>query len=275
MGVSDSRLLKEPWREIEWGAKNKLSKVRRYKPEGASHLRILLYGPVGAGKSSFVNTVAGVIKGQSVNTAAVSTSSESFTVHYRTHEIKMADCQKFPVVFSDVMGLESKGGARPDDIRLAMEGRVRNNYRFLPDRSLSPQNKEFYNPNPAIEDKVHVLVCMLDASKTDISFSVLEKMKEITESARDLGIPQVAVVTHIDEYHDEVKESVENVFRSKTLKETMTDFSADVGIPLNYIFPVWNNYEGLQKDSVDTLTLIALKNIMNYGDDFLECQKQQ
>lgn len=274
MGGSDSRLLDKPWRNTDWGTRVKLNEVRQYKPVGSTHLRILLYGPVGAGKSSFVNTVAGVIKGEPANLAAVCKSSESFTVHYRTHEIKWGSKRgKFPVVFSDVMGLESKGGVRPDDIRRAMEGHVKDKYKFLPDHPLTPQNTDFYHPNPAIEDKVHVLVCMLDASKTDISSTVLEKMKEITNAARDLGIPQVAVVTHIDEYHDEIKENVKNVFRSKSLKETMTDFSADVGIPLHYIFPVWNNYEEGQKDDVDTLTLIALKNILSFGDDFLDCQK--
>uniref|UniRef100_A0A3B4A827 G domain-containing protein n=1 Tax=Periophthalmus magnuspinnatus TaxID=409849 RepID=A0A3B4A827_9GOBI len=183
-------VLDKPWREIDWGQKDNLLKfLKTYKPKGASHLRILLYGPVGAGKSSFINSAASVIKGTLVNMAGVEGSNmatQSFT--FKTHKIRTDDGTKIPIVFNDIMGLEARQsvGVRPEDIYLAMKGHVKDGYRFDPKKALSPEDDE-YNKNPSVDDKVHVLVCLLKANATDISDHVLEKMMEVKEMARDLG----------------------------------------------------------------------------------------
>lgn len=51
----------------------------------------------------------------------------------------------------------------------------------------------------------------------------------------------------------------------------MEEFSSDVGIPMNCIFPVKNySHEiDLNKD-VDTLILSVLRRIIDFGDDFIE-----
>ena len=54
----------------------------------------------------------------------------------------------------------------------------------------------------------------------------------------------------------------------------MEQFSADVGIPMNCIFPVENYHEQINLDSdVDSLILSALREIVNYGDDFINLKK--
>ncbi|XP_029282415.1 interferon-induced protein 44-like [Cottoperca gobio] len=96
-------------------------------------------------------------------------------------------------------------------------------------------------------------------------------MKEIRERANDLGIPQMAIVTKIDEVCKEIKKDVKNVYRSKHLQKKMKDFSASVGIPLNCIFPVKNYSEEISpNDDVDTLILSALRQVIDSGDDFID-----
>lgn len=54
----------------------------------------------------------------------------------------------------------------------------------------------------------------------------------------------------------------------------MEQFSADVGIPMNCIFPVKNYHEEIDLDSdVDLLILSALKHIINFGEDFVNFKK--
>lgn len=54
----------------------------------------------------------------------------------------------------------------------------------------------------------------------------------------------------------------------------MEQFSTDVGIPMNCIFPVENYHEQINLDSdVDSLILSALREIVNYGDDFINLKK--
>lgn len=269
-----------PWRNINWGGKQDLlTVVKDFRPstDEVKHVRILLYGPVGAGKSSFVNSVTTAVQGRSALVAGVNATTDgvkSFTVQYKTHKIKKgAPKEYYPFVFNDIMGLESGEdvGVRAEDIKLAMMGHVRDGYKFNPYSSLSENNSQFYNSNPAADDKVHLLVCVLSANSPQIKPSVIQKMKEIREAARDLGIPQIAIATHIDNICEEVEKDVKNVFRSKYLKQKMSEFSSTVGIPMNCIFPLKNYCEEVDnQEDMDTLILSALKHMLTYADDYLD-----
>ncbi|CAF96665.1 unnamed protein product [Tetraodon nigroviridis] len=65
---------------------------------------------------------------------------------------------------------------------------------FNPASPLSSDDP-YYNPDPSLEDRVHVLVCVLSANMVDIKAYPLDKIKDIREAASDLGIPQVAILT--------------------------------------------------------------------------------
>lgn len=270
-------LFDQPWRVLDWGGKEKLlNNVRKYKPDSASHVRILLYGPVGAGKSSFINSAATTVleRKSSAAEASAANMTTSFTTMYRTHKLIMKGNEKIklPIVFNDLMGLEAEHnrGVRPEDIILAMKGHVKDKYEFNPHRSLTKENKEFYRACPTLDDRVHILVCMLDANKPYIHQSVIEKMTEVREAARNLGIPQVAIATHVDLVCEEIEKDLRNVFRSKVLKQSMEEFSTAVGVPMDNIFPVRNNYEGQQADEASVLMLTALKHMIDYVDDFFD-----
>uniref|UniRef100_A0A3P9PUH0 G domain-containing protein n=1 Tax=Poecilia reticulata TaxID=8081 RepID=A0A3P9PUH0_POERE len=204
----------EPWRELSWGQKqNDLQYVQQYKPEkdDIRYLRILLYGPVGAGKSSFINTVSNVLRGRMTIPALASATTS-----------------------------DKNRGVYADDIKLALRGHVKEDHKV---QQLHEQMKS----------------------------SVLEKMKSVREAASDLGIPQMAMMTHIDEACSETEKDLRTVYKSKYLKKKMKDFSSAVEIPMNCIFPVKNYSEEIDmNDDIDALILSALRNMINFGDDFIE-----
>ncbi|XP_072301559.1 interferon-induced protein 44-like [Eucyclogobius newberryi] len=273
----------KPWRKISWGNQKEelLNAINRYTPRhGEKHLRVLVYGPVGAGKSSFINSVASALYGRIYIDAAANTSdstARSFTLKYETHRIYKEEGfsdEPYPFVFNDIMGMEGGDGLGidPEDIKLAMKGHVKEGYKFNP---MSPLAKEdfHYNPNPTIDDKVHVLVLMLSANCPEIEPSVIDKMKQVRETARDLGIPQIAIGTHVDKACPEIKKDVKNIYQSKSLKTNMEEFSKAVGIPVNCIMGVKNYSEETDNDDdKDTLLLIALKHMVTYGQDFVRKQ---
>ncbi|XP_042283128.1 interferon-induced protein 44-like isoform X1 [Thunnus maccoyii] len=278
-----SPTLSEPWRQISWGDnETDLQYVENYSPAKGKvkHLRVLLYGPVGAGKSSFINSVSNVLRRRmSIPAAASSTTSDkSFTKKYETHEIRRGTSNSFyPIIFNDIMGLEegTGQGVHPEDIKLAMMGRVKEGYKFNSASALS-EHDEGYNRSPSLDDRVHVLVCVLSANTAEIKESILEKMKVVREAARDLGIPQMAIITKIDEACAETEKDVRNVYKSMHLKKKMKDFKSAVGIPLNCIFPVKNyNKEIDLNDDVDTLILSALRRMIDFGDDFIKKMDHQ
>ncbi|CAK6964887.1 interferon-induced protein 44-like [Scomber scombrus] len=169
------------------------------------------------------------------------------------------------------MGLEPENdhGVHVEDIKLVMKGH------FNHKSPLSEGNKR-YNPNPTLDDKVHVLVFVVDAGKVSLmQEDVVKKMKDIRQAACDLEIPQVAILTKIDEACPKTKENIQDVYESKHLKEKVDMFSQQVGLPQSCIFLVKNySSETYTNDYIDTMMLNTLGHIINYGEDFLNNLQQ-
>uniref|UniRef100_A0A4W6ENL2 G domain-containing protein n=1 Tax=Lates calcarifer TaxID=8187 RepID=A0A4W6ENL2_LATCA len=267
-------VLDEPWRKINSGDKqHDLQYVRDYKPQTeGQQLRILLHGPAGAGKSSFINSVQSVLLGRMYRQALADNISHScFTKKYSTFRIQRENPDTFyPFILNDIMGLSPQKGVQVDDVKLAFTGHLKEGYVFNPGSKLSEGN-EFYNKSPTVNDKVHVLVCIVPAhTLSSMSDETVQKIRDIRLEASRLGIPQVAILTKVDQACPEINKDLKNVYRSKYMKERMEQFSANVGIPMNCIFPVKNYHEEIKlNDDTDALILSVLRHIINYGDDFI------
>uniref|UniRef100_A0A3B3YB18 G domain-containing protein n=1 Tax=Poecilia mexicana TaxID=48701 RepID=A0A3B3YB18_9TELE len=251
--------------------------LKNFRPqnEEATHIRVLLYGPVGAGKSSLINSVNNVLQGRMTHEALASStnSGQTFTKIYKTYKIKKEGRGNFyPFVFNDIMGLEDGDGrgVRTDDIKLALKGHVKDEYKFNPVSPLSDVDPGYIS-SPSVSDRVHVLVCIYSANAPQMNQSVLQKMREIREAASELGIPQLAILTHVDAACGDTERDLKNVYKSKHLKRKMGDFSSSLGIPMNCILPVKNYSHEIQlHPDINALILSALKLMVDFGDDYAD-----
>ncbi|XP_026150834.1 interferon-induced protein 44-like [Mastacembelus armatus] len=257
------------WKDLQY--------VKNYQPQtkAVSHVRVLLYGPVGAGKSSFISSVTSVLRGRMANVALVGANNadQSITKHYKTHKIKKEVRGNFyPFVFNDIMGLEEKTGqgVSVEDIKLALKGHVKDGYKFNPVSSLTPEDPG-YNSSPSPDDRVHVLVWVCSANTPNVTPAILQKMRDVREAASDMNIPQLVLVTKVDEACAETEKDLKNIYKSKHLKKKMSDISSALGVPLNCFFPVKNYSKEISlNDDVDSLILSALRVMIDFGDDFIE-----
>ncbi|CAI5670141.1 unnamed protein product [Oreochromis niloticus] len=199
---------------------------------------------------------------------------DALRIAYETHKIKKDAGQFYPFVFSDLMGLPvgSGEGVRVEDIKLAMMGHVKEGYKFNPASPLSTSDSG-YNPSPSPEDRVHVLVCVYAGNMIGMNSSMLQKMKAIRETASDLGIPQLAVVTKFDEACPETAKDLKNMYKSKFVKNKIRELSSGLGISLNFILPVKNYSEETQlNDDIDASILRALRMMIDLGEDFIDAK---
>uniref|UniRef100_A0A8C5ASJ3 Interferon-induced protein 44-like n=1 Tax=Gadus morhua TaxID=8049 RepID=A0A8C5ASJ3_GADMO len=278
--------LKPPitWRPMDWGKiKDELEWLESFRPQSdnVKHLRVLLCGPCGSGKSSFINSVDSICQkritgpadannAQEADPELAKTAGQSYTLKYKTHRIqKGTPGQYYPFVFNDVMGLESTNGILLEDIELTMKGHVKDNYKFDPKTPLDDSNDCYIN-NPTPDDKAHILVFVLAVDIIHVADPrMFMKMTEIRLAARDLDIPQIAILTKIDEKSCHlVKKDLKNVYSSTNIKNAMEKLSNTMGFPLNCIFPLKNYHAEIElKDEVDMLILTALRKILDLANE--------
>ncbi|XP_042561132.1 interferon-induced protein 44-like [Clupea harengus] len=265
------------WRKIDCG-ENDLVKtaLRKFTPSNTETqcIRFLIHGPIGAGKSSIINSIKTVFQGRmKVNAYAAPGTETTQTKTYQTYEIKDQQGEKLSFVFNDIMGLESTetGGVLIADIISALKGHIVDGYVFNQSSALS--EGFYYNNNPTLNEKVHCLVSAMPANKIlllDESNSIIKKMNEVREVAKNLGIPHVVLMTHVDSCCPLVKEDLDKIYVSKKIKIAMENCSIKLGVPMNRIFPVKNYHEENSLDKkIDCLILDALQNIVDFANEYV------
>uniref|UniRef100_A0A7N5ZRY8 G domain-containing protein n=1 Tax=Anabas testudineus TaxID=64144 RepID=A0A7N5ZRY8_ANATE len=266
-------LFSQPWRTMP-GNQETLRNLKSYQPknEQVTHVRILLHGPAGAGKSGFINSVDSVFQGRATGRALTdSISGTSFTQKYATYKIRKDPESFCSFIFNDIMGFESSYGVHEEDIKLALMGHVKDGYRFLSERRLV-ETDTGYNSDPTMDDRVHVLVSVVPVMSVSLlSEEIVKKMRAVRLAASDLGIPQVAILTKVDEACPKVKGNIKNVYKSKYLKEQVEKFSMLLGLPVNCIFLVKNYSSEIQtNDDCNAYILCAMNQIISLAEDSLD-----
>ncbi|XP_063068474.1 interferon-induced protein 44-like [Engraulis encrasicolus] len=181
------------WRVIRWGEKvdvmHGLEDMALKNPE-TKHVRLLLLGPVGAGKSSIINSINSIFQDRvMIGTLVAATPSFSFTRNYNTYEITTKQGKALPFVFNDIMGLETSAeeGIHLEDIKSVIGGHIPEDYMFDPSHPLSSHDRR-YNISPALSDRVHCLVSVVAADRVSPGLDkYLEKMREVRKHASKLS----------------------------------------------------------------------------------------
>uniref|UniRef100_A0A8C2C2T3 Interferon-induced protein 44-like n=1 Tax=Cyprinus carpio TaxID=7962 RepID=A0A8C2C2T3_CYPCA len=193
-----SSLLENEWRNMEWSKEVRdtlMESVRSFKPasETVTEARVLLVGPVGAGKSSFISSVQSVFSGRVINRAMVgSSSSTSFTKKLRTYNIRGAGenaNEPTALVLCDVMGVgegESTGLTLHDALSV-IKGHAPEGHQFSPEQPIGADTVGFVR-KPSTNYKVHCVVFVIDGSKVgSYAKSLGVTFQQLREHISNLG----------------------------------------------------------------------------------------
>ncbi|XP_048020907.1 interferon-induced protein 44-like [Megalobrama amblycephala] len=269
----------KPWRNILWKAKRKaelMELIRNHKPliTSVSRVRILMIGPVGAGKSSFFNSINSVFTGHVTNKAMSGSAGTSLTTQFRTYPVKDGrEGKPLPFVLCDTMGLEEQSGAGLDieDISSILQGHVPDRYKFNPTAPFKPDEQKASKP-ASLQEKIHCVVYVIDATKISLMSDKLEeKLAVIRSQLNSQCIAQMVLMTKVDETCPHVQNDLENIYASSYIKAKVQEVSSRLGVPVSCVLPVKNYSQELELElNCDVLLLTALQQMLRFADDYLD-----
>ncbi|XP_045177399.2 interferon-induced protein 44-like isoform X2 [Mercenaria mercenaria] len=276
--VTDSTLV-PVWREMEGGwdkqdmeeLKNEMDSWSPPHRVGLKSANILFLGPVGAGKSSFFNTIASIFRGHVTGQAVCGSAEQSITSKYQMYRVRGSALAK-PMKFKlcDTRGIEENQGIDGTELNYLLEGNVPNGYQFNPSTPISPDISGFIS-SPTLNQKIHCVCFIIDGSTaTVMSERMLEKIKSLQTKVRQKGISQVVLVTKIDKVCSHVEEDVFTVFQSVAIQELVDKVSDIFGVPRSHVLPVKNfEKEIFLRNDVSILALLSLRQILRATEDFM------
>uniref|UniRef100_A0A3Q1LGN2 Interferon induced protein 44 n=1 Tax=Bos taurus TaxID=9913 RepID=A0A3Q1LGN2_BOVIN len=242
-----------------------LCAIRNYIPYGGlvHKVRILLLGPVGAGKSSFFNSVRSIFRGHVTNQALVDLKclllinfiTHSIHFNLQTYFIKDGkDNNTLPFILCDTMGLSEKEGLDMDDIPYILEG-IGN-----------------HTVCPLLKDRIHCVAFVFSANSVgQLSHEMVEKIKRIRRELIKSDVVHVVLLTHVDTLDLITKGDLIDVYKCVPVKLQLEAVHRKLGFPLSDIFVVSNYTSEWELEPViDVLILSALKEMLRAADDFLE-----
>ncbi|XDV27682.1 hypothetical protein PO909_031179 [Leuciscus waleckii] len=272
-------LLEKPWRNVQWNSERRkalLSIISGWKPSVSSvkQARILLVGPVGAGKSSFFNSINSVFKGYVSTQANTGTAGTSLTTQFRTYHIKPGSgVSHVPFTLCDSMGLEEglNSGLDVDDFASILKGHIQDKYQFNPSMPIQPDSPHFHK-SPGLKDKIHCVVYVIDSSKVKLlSDKMIEKFVVFRRKTNQLGIPQLVLLSKVDEACPLVAEDLKNVYQSHYINKMVQEVSAQIGVSMSAVIPVKNYCQELEIDpQTDILLLNAVVQILRAAEGFFD-----
>ncbi|XP_070765095.1 interferon-induced protein 44 [Enoplosus armatus] len=271
--------LNSQWRDMEWTEQQKTSlmkTVSSYKPicEEVTEARVLLLGPLCSGKSSFVSSVQSVFNGRVTNRAMVGSSSTSFTKKLQSFNIRGKKGEDpTGLVLCDIMGLGDgeRIGLTLHDILSVIKGHVPEGHKFTPDQPVRSETVG-YVKRPSLKDKIHCVAFVVDASKIlTYPKGLSTTFQQLREHISDLGVHQVALLTHIDQICPQTAKDITHVYESHIIQDMMGKAAALLGMSTSYIVPVKNYSSELDLDvNTDVLLLSAVDHILQYADLYFQ-----
>ncbi|XP_062570005.1 interferon-induced protein 44-like [Saccostrea cucullata] len=269
------------WREQpQWNLqtfqelKEYITKYEPFEESEVPEANILLIGQVGAGKSSFLNTINSIFKGAISSRACTGSAENTLTKSFEKLRIRDPAAKKhLKFRICDTRGIEKALSIKEEDLRFIMDGNLPNHYIFNPVDSASAKVPGFVK-DPTLKERMHVVVFVIDGSTLDVlPEDTLKKLKDFKTMVVDRGIPQLVLLTKMDKVCEFVEKDISNMFVSEGVEGLVTKAADVIGIPRSHVLPVKNyEKETLLNINVNILALGALRQALLFADDFLENQ---
>lgn len=261
-------------RDIDLMQNGLLHSLRTYKPYGdlVPQARILLLGPIGAGKSSFVNSVKSTFRGSITHQAMVGCDRNGISDNFMAYSIKYrGDNSPLPFVLCDSLGLNQNAGLHTDDLASILTGHIPDRYQFNSKKPITSDHPNYIH-DPLLKDRIHCVVLVFDINSVEhLSYGMVAKIKRIRKMLIKCGVLHVVLLTHVDSLELISKGDLIDVYNCEPVKLKLEAVHRDFGFAFSDMLVVSNYVSEWHLDPVKgKLILLALRHILYTANDFLE-----
>ncbi|KAM6217074.1 interferon-induced protein 44-like [Rhynchocyon petersi] len=253
-----------------------LDELRAYKPSVCltPEVRILLLGPVGSGKSTFINSVKSVFLGRVSHQALTGSDITSITEQFRIYSIEDGkDGVMLPFMLCDTMGLDEKEdvGLCMEDIPHILKGSIPDRYQFNPQKSMIPTHSSFII-SPSLKERIHCVAYVFDInSVNNLSSKLVEKFQRIQKEVLYRGIAHVVLFTNVNNWDKMFRDGFQSMSRSTAYERQIKQVVKMLNISISNILMVENYASEWQLEPFkDSLILSVVRQMLRITDDFLE-----
>ncbi|KAK6183343.1 hypothetical protein SNE40_010843 [Patella caerulea] len=239
------------------------------KGAGVTQSRILLVGSVGAGKSSYFNTINSIFRGHVTCQASTGSVEHSLTTIYRCHQLRN-DSTYLKFLLCDTQGLEN--GQEIDKYYLAglLDGHVSDGHRFDWFSRIKVISAS-YIKTQTTNDRIHCVAFVIDSGSVDVmNKSILSHFKMVQKLANQRGIPQVILLTKVDQIDLDVDKDLSQLLYSPRVVYVVDQVAQLIGLPRGHVLLV-KNYEKETElnETVDRFALLSLQQMLRFADDYM------
>lgn len=282
--------LKQPWREypediyLHDSEKLKITKDRLLEkilddspPEPCKAINIMVMGNIGAGKSSFINTLFTVFR----NNGQISTIASPHGINVssttkRFHEVTLMTFRNGKKLrIYDCRGVHPSEWAAEEyknDLINAIDGRIRKDYEFKKEYGIS-EDSVFVNPNPSISDRMHCVLYVTVPNQIQDDWKILAPVREHVDKK---DIPLRLILTKVDQLNlCGFDGDLKGIFRSRQVKLKVESAKKNFGIQDCQILPIANYVNGMEQNTTqDVLALLTIDNILQEAIAYIKNETQ-
>ncbi|WAR29829.1 IFI44-like protein [Mya arenaria] len=254
--------------------KSLCQEIREVRPKTGTDVtdfRLLLIGPIGAGKSSFINTAMSAFTSRVMHKAPVGTSETGLTKQFIPYQVRETDGSLLHFRLCDTPGLGDTSSIDAINLHFLLDGHIPPSFEFSSSRHVSAKTVGYIS-KPALAQEIHSVALVLDASTVNgMSSTDTSLLNYCKRLILEKAIPFVVILTKIDKLHEEIADNLTDVFKRPEVNQAVEKVSEALGIPPNHVFPVKNHYREVETEmSVNALSLMALRKMVLLASDVLD-----
>eukprot|EP00475_Leptophrys_vorax_P039635 TRINITY_DN718_c0_g1_i1.p1 TRINITY_DN718_c0_g1~~TRINITY_DN718_c0_g1_i1.p1 ORF type:complete len:282 (-),score=63.89 TRINITY_DN718_c0_g1_i1:54-899(-) len=230
-----------------------LSDLLQFFKDLKQPVRIVTFGPFGAGKSAFINTAATALS-TSKRILKIAMSRDSS--EHVTKSIRYYPCPgpEGNVILVDIPGFSDEN-YRQNQFEKILDGLLIDGMSPADAAIVSHKKRSGDAPVP-----IDAVILVVDSVDIVGNTPVIDRFNEIITMLMDRGLVPMIALNKMDKVHQGSKAALGQVYRDDTVRRRILQVSKETGLPVNQIFPVKSYYNEFKRRSdVEKLVLFCLK----------------